>query len=199
MAVPKHITHYYSLTDRPFQNLSELDPEALSQTLANLRRRKAENQAFKRVFGSAYMDFRRKTETKLRHLFEARGGRPKRRSPHYFVLGECDWFAGLYPDPGAVTLDWRTLPQESTSFTYPDSFISMRFGPEFGLPDEPPQPYHEKVFFLDELSDVVAKYGLPNGNAEDDYTDYHTRKFEKYVEIQLWTDDPVLDFLQTDR
>ncbi|WP_035900841.1 hypothetical protein [Labrenzia sp. DG1229] len=197
MTVPEHITHYYSRTDRPFQNLSDLDPEALSQTLAALRQRKSENPAFKRVFGNAYMNFRRKTESKLRELFEARGGKPERQSPHYFILGECDWFAGLYPDPGVVTLDWRFLPEESTSFTYPDSFISMRFGPEFGLPSEPRQPYHEKVFFLHELTDVVSQFGLPDGGAVEDYADYHKRKFEKYIEVQIWTDDPVAEFLQS--
>jgi len=145
------------------------------------------------------MNFRRKTESKLRELFKARGGCPERQSPHYFVLGECDWFAGLYPDPGTVTLDWRLLPEKSASFTYPDSFISMRFGHEFGLPYEPHQPYHEKVFFLHELADVVAQYGLPDGGVGEDYADYHKRKFEKYIEVQIWTDGPVAEFLQSGR
>ncbi|MBV7266417.1 hypothetical protein [Erythrobacter ani] len=196
MTVPPEITHYYSRSDRPFQNLSDLPPGELAEVLAALNERKANNPDFKRVFGGRYMDLRRKTERKLLRLFKERGGKPGRQSPHYFVLGECAWFSGLYPDPEAVKLDWRTLAREQVSFTYPDSFISMRLGAEFGLPPEPLKPYHEKVFLLDELEDVVAEFGLPNGAEDDEYDGYHKREFEKYIEVQLWSDRPVVDILQ---
>lgn len=198
MELPDVITHYHARVDRPFQNLCDLAPNELAQTLEKLKSRKARNPKYKRVFGDLYMDFRRKTEIKLRGLFEARGGRPERQSPHYFVLGECAWFSGLYPDPAAVKLDWRALPRDQVSFTYPDSFISMRLGPDYGLPPEPLQPYHEKAFLLDELVDVVARHGLPDGKADDEYEGYHKRKFEKYIEVQVWTDWPVAKYLKLD-
>ncbi|TVS00574.1 MAG: hypothetical protein EA407_14500 [Rhodobacteraceae bacterium] len=198
MNLPDVITHYYSRSDRPFQNLSDLKPEELAGTLEKLNQRRADNPNYKRVFGKRYMDFRRKTEMRLRSLFEARGGKPERQSPHYFVLGECAWFSGLYPDPETVTLDWRSLPKEALSFTYPDSFVSMRFGPDYGLRADPREPYHERVFFMDELADVVAEHGLPDGNPDDAYEGYHTRRFEKYIEVQVWTDDPVARFLDDD-
>ncbi|GKX34438.1 MAG: hypothetical protein MnENMB40S_20560 [Rhizobiaceae bacterium MnEN-MB40S] len=196
MIPPDKITNYYSLSDHPFQNLSELAPDERTAVLEELRTRKAQNPAFKRVFGSAYMEFRRRTEAKLHAMFKDRGGKPERKSPHYFVLGTCEWFAGLYPDPETVTLDWRSLPREIVSFTYPDSFVSMRFGPEYGLPVEPLQPYHERVFLADEILDVVAEYGLPDGGPDEPYSDYHKRKFEKYIECQLWSDAPVAKFLK---
>jgi hypothetical protein len=195
--LPKHITHYYSAADKPFQNLSDLNPDELATVLAKLKQRKTENPAFKRVFGKVYMDFRQRTEAKLRELFVERGGKPDRQSPHYFVLGDCEWFAGLYPDPKTVTLDWQSLPPETTSFTYPDSFVSMRLGPDYGLPPEPLQPYHEKAFLLDELAYVVAEHGLPDGGLDEDYADYHKRKFEKYIEVQVWSDAPVAEFLKS--
>ncbi len=197
MTIPDDITHYFSRSDHPFQNLSDLNPDELAPVLEKLKQRKAQNPAFKRVFGSAYMDMRRRTETKLRGMFEARGGKPQRQSPHYFVLGQCAWFSGLYPDPETVKLDWRLLPREIASFTYPDSFVSMRLGPEFGLPHEPLEPYHEQVFFLDELADVVARHGLPDGGSGEDYADYHKRKFEKYIEVQVWADGPVAAYLES--
>ena len=199
MNLPDVITHYHSQTDRPFQNLSDLKPDELAEVLEKLKQRKADNPNYKRVFGKRYMDFRRKTETKLRDLFEARGGKPKRQSPHYFVLGECAWFSGLYPDPETVKLDWRLLPKEVVSFTYPDSFVSMRLGPDYGLPPEPVQPYHERAFLMDELADVVAEHGLPEGDADEEYEGYHNRRFEKYIEVQVWTDDPVAKFLNSGR
>ncbi len=197
MTLPNEITHYYSRSDGPFRNLSDLDAKQLAIVLEKLKDRKAKNPAFRRVFGAAYMELRRRTEAKLRDLFIARGGRPRRQSPHYFVLGECAWFAGLYPDPAAVRLDWRSLPRALVSFTYPDSFVSMRLGPQYGLPPEPLRPYHEKVFLLDELADVTARYGMPDGGAGEDYADYHKRTFEKYIEVQVWADDPVTDCLKS--
>lgn len=197
MNLPKHITHYFSSLDRPFQNLCDLDPDGLAATLARLKERKIADPSFKRVFGKAYMDFRRRTETKLRDLFVSRGGKPERKSPHYFLLGDCEWFAGLYPDPKSVMLDWQALPREIASFTYPDSFVSMRLGPDFGLPPEPLQPYHERAFFLDELAGVVAEHGLPDGGLDDDYAGYHKRKFEKYIEVQVWADGPVAEHLRS--
>lgn len=199
MTLPDNITHYYSRTDRPFQNLSDLSPDELAIVLERLKQRKAGNPAFKRVFGKHYMDFRQRTEAKLRDLFEERGGKPERQSPHYFVLGDCTWFFNLYPDPSTVTLDWRSLPREAASFTYPDSFVSMRLGPDYGLPPEPLQPYHEQVFLLDELADVVAEHGLPDGVADKEYEGYHKRSFEKYIEVQVWTDGPVAEFLKSRR
>lgn len=199
MSLPVEITHYHSRSDRPFQNLSDLEPDKLTEVLDRLKQRKAGNPDFKRVFGGRYMDFRRRTEDKLRDLFEARGGKPERRSPHYFVLGECAWFSGLYPDPEVVTLDWRVLAREVASFTYPDSFVSMRLGPEYGLPPDPLKPYHERVFFLDELADVVAEHGLPDGSADEQYEGYEKREFEKYIEVQVWSDSPVAAILKNGR
>ncbi|MEO1660128.1 MAG: hypothetical protein AAFR51_04010 [Pseudomonadota bacterium] len=195
MNLPDFITHYHSQTDRPFQNLSDLEPTELSEVIERLKQRRADNPGYKRIFGQRYMDLRRRTETKLRDLFEARGGEPERQSPHYFVLGECAWFSGLYPDPDTVTLDWRSLPQRAVSFTYPDSFVSMRLGPDYGLPPDPLEPYHERVYLMDELADVVARHGLPNGDEDATYEGYHNRKFEKYIEVQVWTDEPVAKYL----
>jgi len=198
MTLPDDITHYHSRSDRPFLNLSDLAEDDAAAIIRTLAKRGAEDPGYKRVFGKTYMDFRRRTEHKLRATFVANGGRPERQAPHYFLLGQCEWFADLYPDSETVTLDWRSLPRNIASFTYPDSAVSMRFGPDYGLPPDPLEPYHEKVFFLDELADVVAEYGLPDGSADGDYDGYHKRKFEKYIEVQVWSDAPVAKYLETE-
>ncbi|MBD8890824.1 hypothetical protein [Roseibium litorale] len=195
MTVPGEITHYFSRSDRPFRNLGDLEEQDAAKVIDALQKRRLNNPGFKRVFGRTYLDFRQRTEARMREIFAANGGKPERRSPHYFVLGTCDWFADLYPDTGTVSLDWRELPREIASFTYPDSFISMRFGEEYGLPHMPLEPYHEKVFFLDELESVVERYGLPDGSKDETYEGYHTRKFEKYIEVQVWSDKPVSEHL----
>ncbi len=129
----------------------------------------------------------------MRGLFIGSGGRPTRLAPHYFILGESRWFEGLAEDMRQVVVPVDELPDEATSFTYPDSFTAMALGPDFGLPHEP-KPYHERVFRLSELSEVIDRYGLPS-EAGAGYQGYALRPFELYVEIQLWTDEPIRRFL----
>ena len=57
MNLPDVITHYYSRSDRPFQNLSDLKPEELAETLEKLNQRRADNPNYKRIFGKRYMDY----------------------------------------------------------------------------------------------------------------------------------------------
>ena len=78
--------------------------------------------------------WRRLTEARLRELFLAKGGRPQRSSPHYFCLGDSEWFAGLAADTESVSLSLTALPPDSTSLTLIDSFTAMGFGPQFGFP-----------------------------------------------------------------
>jgi len=82
------------------------------------------------------------------------------------------------------------LPRDQTTFTYPDSFTAMGFLPRFGLPYEP-RPYHGQVFWLEQLDAVVGRYGLPADDPTDGYAGYERRPFERYVEVQLWADEPI--------
>jgi hypothetical protein len=68
------------------------------------------------------MALRRLTEARLYEGFVAAGGKPLRRAPHYFCLGSCEWFGRLAPDMREVRVPLSALPDEVTSFTYPDSF-----------------------------------------------------------------------------
>jgi hypothetical protein len=192
--IPDFATHYHLPDKRPFLNLSDLPSEEVTTVLDELMRRRASEPAFKRVFGRRYMQLREMTEAKLRTLFEQAGGRTERRNPHYFILGRSEWFKSLHPGTREVTLALSELPSAVSSFTYPDSFTAMALGPQFGLPHVP-RPYHEKVFRLWELRSVVGDVGLP-ADATDDHEGYERRPFEKYVEIQLWSDEPVRRFLE---
>jgi hypothetical protein len=59
---------------------------------------------------------------------------------------------------------------------------------EFGLPYQV-QPYHGHVFRLGDLADLVERYGVPDAPADADYDGYEQREMEKYIEVQVWTDD----------
>ncbi len=191
MEIPGFVTHYH-LSDRdPFLNLSDLDEsdlEDVRQGLQELRR----ERGHKRPFGRQYIKMRRLTEERLRELFVAGGGRPERSAPHYFVLGGCEWFKQLSPDTKEVVLALDELPSPVTSFTYPDSFEAMGFGPDFGIPRPEARPYHDRVYMIDELEAVIGEYGMPG--VEDD--EYWGEPVERYVEVQLWSDEPVRHLLR---
>jgi hypothetical protein len=139
------------------------------------------------------MELRLRTERKLRRLFLAAGGKPQRDSPHYFVLGHSNWFRGLADNMQEVVVPLKDLPSEVTSFTYPDSFTAMGLGPEFGLRYDP-RPYHQQVYRIEELDDVTGRYGMPLDEPSK-YEDYHQRPFETYIEVQLWAETPIQEFL----
>jgi hypothetical protein len=182
----------------PFLNVSDLAGERLDEVLRHLEGERRRGVCA-RVFGSRYMDLRRRTEEKLRSLFIEAGGRPVRRAPHYFVLGSSPWFKGLAGAMEEVVLPLSALPTEVSSVTYPDSFTSMAFGPDYGLPYER-RPYHERVYRLEELPGLIDTYGLPadpvdggggGGDDGDPYRGYEKKAFEMYVEVQLWSDGPL--------
>jgi hypothetical protein len=117
--------------------------------------------------------------------------------PHYFCLGECPWFRGLSPDMRALAVPLSALPDRVTSFTYPDSLVSMGFGPQFGLPDAP-RPYHGRAFRMTELPGVVEEFGLPTVDRDVEYVDYWRRPLEVFIEVQVWSDTPLQPYLTSD-
>ena len=96
----------------------------------------------------------------------------------------------LSPSMRSVTLKLGDLPSDVTSFTYPDSFTAMGLGPQFGLPHDA-KPYHERVYRIEDLDRIVSEYGLPEDQPDEDYTGYEHRPFEKYIEVQVWSDLPI--------
>ncbi|HEY0388128.1 MAG TPA: hypothetical protein VGC71_06800 [Gaiellales bacterium] len=192
--IPDFVTHYYMPGTRPFLNLSDLPADELSAVLLTLDQRRQAGEHH-RVFGSRYMHLRRRTEARLLELFRLSGGRPERDSPHYFVLGESTWYRGLAPGMQAIVLPLTELPPTVTSFTYPDSFTATGLVADYGLPYEP-RPYHHRVFLIEQLPDVITQYGLPRDDPAPTYQGYQHRTFEKYIEVQVWSDTPVERFLQ---
>lgn len=192
MKIPDFVTHYHLHDRRPFLNLSDLEGDELERVRLGLQALRKE-RGHQRPFGRQYIEMRRLTEERLRRLFVEAGGRPERLAPHYFVLGTCDWFRRLAPDTREVTLALDDLPSAVTSFTYSDSFEAMGFGDRFGIPRQEVLPYHDRVYRMEELGTVLDEFGMPG--VEDD--EYWNEQVERYVEIQLWSDDPVSEFVGT--
>lgn len=126
--MPSFVTDYHLADKRPFLNLFDLAEPELAPVMQDLERRQA-TAGLKRVFCPRYMHLRRLTEARLHQLCLEAGGMPERRVPHYFVLGSSQWYGGLAPVTREVVLPLADLPTKVISFTYPDSFTSMAFGP----------------------------------------------------------------------
>jgi hypothetical protein len=188
---PDHVTHYFMRARPPFLNLSEVPEDELDAVLGVLA---AEGSSNARRYGRGYLRMRRHCEQLLREAFVAAGGQPERSAPHYFVLGASAWFEGLSPELARVTLPLSALPDAQTSITYPDSFTAMALAPSYGLPYEP-KPYHGRVFRLAELAGLIETHGHPDDSRDEDYATFANRPFERYVEVQLWSDGPVREHL----
>jgi len=187
--LPEVVTHYFMRGRPPFLNLSDVDEPHVDGVLALLCAERAAGRSH-RSYGRPYLRMRRECEALLRQSFVAAGGLPERRSPHYFVLGRSAWFEGLSSELDRVVFSLSALPSAVTSITYPDSFTAMALAPRYGLPYEP-KPYHGRVYRLEELPDLVAEHGLPADEPDVDYASFARRPFERYIEVQLWSDAPL--------
>jgi hypothetical protein len=192
VVLPDFVTHYYLPDRRPFLSLSELDESGVAAVNREMAALRAAGRQL-RPFGPRYMAWRRLTEARLRDLFVARGGQPRRAAPHYFVLGESPWFASLATGMRSIRVPLEALPPAVTSATYPDSFTAMGYGPGFGVPHEP-RPYHGRVFLLDELDDLASTHGRTT-LLDDASHDWRQWSVDAYIEVQLWSDDLVRDHL----
>lgn len=183
------VSHYHRADRRPFQNLSDLRPGAeTAEVLAGLE------SGSRRRFGPRYLALRRDTEARARDLFVAAGGRPVRHHPHYFVLGQSPWFAGLYDDPRRVELPLARLPAEVTSFTWTDSIAALGLGERYGVPS--PEPALRGLHPLAALDlDRAAALTAAAAAGPHDYEGHQWRLVDHYVEIQLWSDEPVAQHL----
>ncbi|HEX4019076.1 MAG TPA: hypothetical protein VHX15_20235 [Frankiaceae bacterium] len=193
--VPQFVTHYHLPDRRPFLNLSDLGEAEAFEVMGALLTMRTEGLQ-NRSFGRVYLKWRQATESRMRALFLEQGGEPVRRTPHYFVLGESRWYAGLALDMQALSIPLDCLPSSQASFTLVDSFTAMGLGPEFGVPHTP-EPHQAKLYRFEDLAETVRAHGLPGDEPPaDGYKGYEWRPVTQFIEVQLWCDDPIADFLK---
>jgi hypothetical protein len=168
--IPDFLCHYYEATDGPLRNLSELTDQEAHAILEQLR---SQGDRFASQRKDDYLAIRRGLEEKVRALFIAKGGKPKRIQPHYFVLGECPWLKSWYPNGRELRLPLTAFQPESVSFTYGDTFPAMRYMDD--------KPYRGQVYTLAELPALVQQFGLPQVlNADGAHGP------DRYIEAQVW-------------
>lgn len=177
--LPESLYHYFDCSYGPFFSLSDLADEEAEAVLQRIRE---QGVGFASQRAQDYMTIRRQLEQRVRQLFIEKGGQPRRMSPHYMILGCCDWVKSWYGSGCELCVPLAAFPAEIVSFTYGDTFPAMRY------PDG--KAYRGRVYTLAELPALVAEYGLPQDwNAEG------TEGPDRYIEAQVWDDAPLQTWL----
>jgi hypothetical protein len=177
--LPGFLTHYYEAASGPFRSLSDLLLEEAEIVQEQIRR---QGNRFASRRSADYLRIRCQLEQQIRELFAAKGGKPLRSTPHYMILGHCDWLKTWYVDGREVRIDLERFNPSAVSFTYGDSFPAMRF--------QDGRAYRGQVYTLHELPDLLRRYGLPQiWNSEGQHGP------ERYIEAQVWEDTPILQVI----
>jgi hypothetical protein len=177
--VPQEIFHYYNIDDGPFHSISKLSQKEANKLYEKL---KCDKRRFASKRDENYLPKRKEIESRIRNLFNAKGGKPINRKPYYFVLGECKWLLNWYPKVAVLSVPLAEIDTGQISFTYGDSFPTFYY--------EDGRPYRKQVFIENEIQELITEYGLPQYcNAEEkDGPD-------RYIEAQLWSDTPIQKYL----
>ena len=189
--IPNYLTHYYEAEIR-LKNICNYDDVEAQAILTGL------SESGQRAWlHPGYLEERREVEAWLYNDFVKKGKRPYLHHPLYFVLGEHnDLFqkGGFFTsaNPKKLKIPLSLFDSEMISFTYPDSM------PSFNIPRTKRgkpylKPFHGQVFTLDEITEVVQTYGLP----EDRWKVEELWRYDRFIEAQVWDVRPIEKFLQS--
>jgi len=172
--------HYFEKSKGPLLSLS-----ALSAEQADMIQQKivADNKTFAAQRNDRYLPRRRELEKIVRELFIAKGGKPEKESPHYFVIGECPWLTTWYEQADYIKIPVNEFDLQTVSFTYGDTFPTFSPHVTDGL------EYRNTVYTYDEILKIIDKYGMPQDN-----WDKPVFAQPCYVEAQVWSDEPALRY-----
>lgn len=182
-----YLYHYFERDFGPFMSLTALAFEEAKQILM------AQKQAgkFHNPDIDGFLQKRYDRDTKLRDVFIAHGGKPKRITPIYMMLGEHNQWESAYENPAVIKIPLDEFDPLTVSFTYGDSFAV--FNPVLFGKEE----YWNRIYFSDEILAVIEQYGFPT-YVEYDFKrgiypkDKNINHHLKYVEAHVW-DDTILN------
>ena len=178
--LPDFLCHYYACEKGPFRNLSDLPVHEAETVLAYIRE---QGFGFASQRDADYLSIRRDLEVKVRRLFIEKGGQPKRLTPHYMILGACEWVKSWYANGCELCIPLAKFEPEQVSFTYGDTFPAMRYADK--------KPYRRKVYTMKDLPALVKQFGLPQiWNADGQQGP------DRYIEAQVWDDVVLREWLK---
>ncbi len=179
-----YLYHYFERDFGPFKSLTELPIEEAKQILIAQRA----TGKFHNPDIEGFLHNRYNRDKHLRDVFIAHGGRPQRTAPIYMMLGEHRQWESAYENPAVIKIPLKEFDRLTVSFTYGDSFAI--FNPVLFGEEE----YWNKIYFADEILQVIKKHGMPP-YVEYDFkrsiypSDKNINHHLKYVEAHVWDDE----------
>ena len=139
----------------------------------------------KRTIKANYLSRRLATEDWLIAERKKKLGSTYLDRPIYCFLGDFADGRDL-SRPQSLVMPLMALSPGVLTFTYPDSMASL---PIATRPDHIAErkEYHGQVFTLDEIVDVVARFGMPGDRWKTD----PLMRYDKFIEVQVWDDRPI--------
>ena len=183
---PEIMTHNYDPARGPCRNICDLSEVEAEAVLDEIR------ASGKRSIKANYLRRRLATEDWLISECKRKLGPTPLQRPIYFFLG--DFADGKDASrPRSLVMPLVAFSPSILTFTYPDSMASLPIGtqPEHvALRKE----YHGRVFTLDEIMDVAARFGMPGDRWQTD----PSMRYDKFIEVQVWDDRPIKRVLLAD-
>jgi hypothetical protein len=174
--LPGEITHTFD-PENPF--LSNICDLPRTQAEAVLDRIRATGT---RAIKANYLARRHRTENWLIEERRRLLGDTRRERPIYCFLGNFDDGLDL-SRPRALVMPLSAFPEETLTFTYPDSMASLLYATrEHHAAGR--RPYHGRVFTLAEILLIVEEFRMPGPT-------------ERFIEVQVWDERPILEFLKS--
>ena len=107
------------------------------------------------------------------------------KRPIYFFLGDFADGRDL-SRPQSIIMPLEAFAPDTLTFTYPDSMASLAIAAQEDHQSHR-KAYHGQLFTLQEIKDVVARFGMPGERWKSD----PTMRYDKFVEVQVWDDGPI--------
>ena len=176
---PTVLTHNYDPARGPFRNICALPDAQAEEILDEIR------AAGRRRIKADYLRRRRAVEDWLISESKRKLGELHLERPIYFFLG--DFADGRDPSrPRSMVLPLAEIPPDAITFTYPDSMASLPIATQDHHARHR-KDYHGRVFTLDEIGGVVARFGLPGERWQRE----PSMLYDRFIEAQVWDDRPI--------
>ena len=159
--------HFYDARSGPFRSLTSVSQDEAREIIERIKTE-------------------RNCERMLREAFAKKGGIMEIDSPHYMVLEFSPWLSTWYEESRYIKIPVEEFDLRTVSFTYGDSM------PTFSDSVYDGKEYRKKVYFYDEILEIIKKYGMPQ-----DWNDDGKYGPERYIEAHIWSDKVIKNYIQT--
>ena len=178
--------YYYKPTVEPFRSVMEFDDEEIIEFM----RSNIPDDAIFHANPERHLRRRRETESWLYETFRHLGGKPEICHPIYMTLGRSSYIEQGSPYTAHMEFPLTLFSESTISFTYPDSYVS-RWLAETGNEYFNPK-FHGKLFTVSSLHSL-----LEDGSVHNETWRTEKRKYDFFVEAQIWNAKPLEEWLNS--